>query len=71
MHEKCVQSKTANTNSWMPLLKNGDFLQNNIAKESMLLHIRILYIMERTVMMIRFYCLPFSVHIVLLLFHSQ
>ncbi len=32
LHEECVQSKTANTNPWMPLLKLGDFLQNNIAR---------------------------------------
>jgi hypothetical protein len=32
LHKECVQSKTANPNSWMPLLKNGDFLQNNIAR---------------------------------------
>jgi hypothetical protein len=32
MYEECVQSKTANTNTWMQLLKIGDFLQNNIAR---------------------------------------
>jgi hypothetical protein len=34
LHEECVQSKTANTNSWMPLLKIGDFLQKNIARHN-------------------------------------
>jgi hypothetical protein len=32
MYEECVQSKTANTNTWMQLLKIGEFLQNNIAR---------------------------------------
>ncbi len=32
LHVECVQSKTAYTNSGMPLLKIGDFLQNNIAR---------------------------------------
>ncbi len=32
LHEECVQSKTAHTNSGMSLLKIGDFLQNNIAR---------------------------------------
>jgi hypothetical protein len=32
LYEECVQSRTANTNTWMPLLKIGDFLQNNIAR---------------------------------------
>jgi hypothetical protein len=32
LHEECVQSKTANNNSGMPLLNNGDFLQNDIAR---------------------------------------
>ena len=34
LHEECVQSKTADTNSGIPLLKIGDFLQNNIARHS-------------------------------------
>jgi hypothetical protein len=33
LYEECVQTKTAGDNDWMPLLKIGEFLENNNARQ--------------------------------------
>ncbi len=33
LYDECVQTKTSGDNNWMPLLKIGEFLENNNARQ--------------------------------------